>query len=332
MVALLGTLSVLMIARIGRRLFRSTLLGCVAGLLLAVDGLHFVHSRTALLDLHPHVLGARGVRRAADRPRPRRGNGWPSGRPGRRPGRRLRPRARAAARGGSLAGVCLGLACATKWSGPVLRRRLRPDDRAAGTSAPAGRPASAGPASAPWSRDAGPAFVSLVLVAIAVYLASLDRLVPRSATTPTCATGRSDNPGTAVVPDALRSLWHYHHGSVGLPHRTWIVPPVPVQPVGLDAARPPGLVLLRGPEAGRDGCKVEECSQAITALGTPAIWWAGVPRAPRCCSSSGSGGATGAPARSWPGSPAATCPGSSSRTARSTPSTRWPSCRGWCSP
>ncbi|PWS45995.1 phospholipid carrier-dependent glycosyltransferase, partial [Streptomyces sp. FT05W] len=51
MVALLGTLSVLMLCRIGRRLFRSTFLGCLAGTLLAVDGLHFVMSRTALLDL-----------------------------------------------------------------------------------------------------------------------------------------------------------------------------------------------------------------------------------------------------------------------------------------
>ena len=50
MVALAGTLAVLMTARIGRRLFRSTLLGCVAGLLITVDGLAFVHSRTALLD------------------------------------------------------------------------------------------------------------------------------------------------------------------------------------------------------------------------------------------------------------------------------------------
>ena len=50
MVALIGTLAVLMIARIGRRLFRSTLLGCVAGLLLTVDGLAYVHARTALLD------------------------------------------------------------------------------------------------------------------------------------------------------------------------------------------------------------------------------------------------------------------------------------------
>ena len=51
MTALLGTLSVLMLCRIGRRLFRSTFLGCLAGALLAVDGLHFVMSRTALLDL-----------------------------------------------------------------------------------------------------------------------------------------------------------------------------------------------------------------------------------------------------------------------------------------
>src|SRR3954471_3535100 len=50
MVAVTGTLSILMIARIGRRLFRSTLLGCVAALLLSVDAMEFVHSRTALLD------------------------------------------------------------------------------------------------------------------------------------------------------------------------------------------------------------------------------------------------------------------------------------------
>src|SRR5690606_31017050 len=50
MTALLGTLSVLMLCRIGRRLFRSTFLGCLAGALMAVDGLHFVMSRTALLD------------------------------------------------------------------------------------------------------------------------------------------------------------------------------------------------------------------------------------------------------------------------------------------
>ncbi|MFD2348771.1 phospholipid carrier-dependent glycosyltransferase [Nonomuraea ferruginea] len=49
--ALVGTLSILMLARVARRMTRSTLLGCFAGLLLALDGLHFVLSRTALLDI-----------------------------------------------------------------------------------------------------------------------------------------------------------------------------------------------------------------------------------------------------------------------------------------
>ena len=50
-VAVVGTLAILMTARIMRRMTRSTLLGCVAGLLMALDGLEFVLSRTAILDI-----------------------------------------------------------------------------------------------------------------------------------------------------------------------------------------------------------------------------------------------------------------------------------------
>src|SRR3984885_9188341 len=49
--ALIGSLAILLLARIARRMTRSTLLGCIAGLLLALDGLEFVMSRTALLDI-----------------------------------------------------------------------------------------------------------------------------------------------------------------------------------------------------------------------------------------------------------------------------------------
>src|SRR5262249_19477886 len=49
--AMVGSLSILLLARIARRMTRSTLLGCFAGLLLALDGLEFVMSRTALLDI-----------------------------------------------------------------------------------------------------------------------------------------------------------------------------------------------------------------------------------------------------------------------------------------
>jgi dolichyl-phosphate-mannose-protein mannosyltransferase len=46
-----GTLAILLMCRIARRMTRSTLLGCIAGLLMALDGLEFVLSRTGILDI-----------------------------------------------------------------------------------------------------------------------------------------------------------------------------------------------------------------------------------------------------------------------------------------
>src|SRR5690625_6448179 len=51
MAALLGSLTVLLLARTATHLFDSSIFGAAAGFLLAVDGLHLVHSRTALLDI-----------------------------------------------------------------------------------------------------------------------------------------------------------------------------------------------------------------------------------------------------------------------------------------
>ena len=49
--AVVGSLAILILARTARRLTGSTLLGCFAGLLLALDGLEFVQSRIAMLDI-----------------------------------------------------------------------------------------------------------------------------------------------------------------------------------------------------------------------------------------------------------------------------------------
>jgi dolichyl-phosphate-mannose-protein mannosyltransferase len=49
--AFFGSLAILLMCRITRRLTRSTLLGCLAGLLLSLDGLEFVLSRTGILDI-----------------------------------------------------------------------------------------------------------------------------------------------------------------------------------------------------------------------------------------------------------------------------------------
>jgi dolichyl-phosphate-mannose-protein mannosyltransferase len=49
--AVFGTLAVLVMCRVARRFTRSTLLGCLAGLLMSLDGLEFMLSRTGILDI-----------------------------------------------------------------------------------------------------------------------------------------------------------------------------------------------------------------------------------------------------------------------------------------
>ncbi|MDQ1625546.1 MAG: dolichyl-phosphate-mannose-protein mannosyltransferase [Actinomycetota bacterium] len=268
MVALLGTLSVLMIARIGRRLFRSTLLGCIAGLLLSVDGLHYVHSRTALLDpiLMFWALAAFGAL-LIDRDKSRRlladrlDDVDPLG-----PYLGLRPWRIAA-------GVFLGLACATKWSGlwfiVVFGLMTVLWDLGARRSAGVPRPYVGA-----LVRDAGTAFASLVFVALAVYLASWTGwfLGGHDAYLRYWA---QDNPGPSYVPDALRSLWHYHHDAWNFHRDLHSFHPYRSSPWGWIVLARPVSYYYESPGRGTGGCDVDKCSQAITALGTPAIWWAG---------------------------------------------------------
>ncbi len=113
--AVIGTLSVLLLARIIRRMTRSTMLGCAAGLLLALDGLELVLSRTAILDIFLMfwVLAAFGLL-VIDRDRTiaRLADAAGADSPQDPAGPKLGIRWLRVA-----AGLCLGAACATKWSG-----------------------------------------------------------------------------------------------------------------------------------------------------------------------------------------------------------------------
>jgi dolichyl-phosphate-mannose--protein O-mannosyl transferase len=111
MAALVGSLTILVLARAARRMTRSTLLGCLAGVLLALDALHVVLSRTALLDVFLAfwvVAGFACLLADRDWARLRLEAAYQAGvreaRLGWRPWRLA-------------AGLCLGAALATKWSG-----------------------------------------------------------------------------------------------------------------------------------------------------------------------------------------------------------------------
>jgi dolichyl-phosphate-mannose--protein O-mannosyl transferase len=113
--AVVGTLAILMLARIVRRMTRSTMLGCAAGLLLALDGLELVLSRTAILDIFLMfwVLAAFGLL-VIDRDRTvaRMTAADAAQAPGDVTGPGLGIRWLRVA-----AGLCLGAAVATKWNG-----------------------------------------------------------------------------------------------------------------------------------------------------------------------------------------------------------------------
>ncbi|GAA3099456.1 dolichyl-phosphate-mannose--protein mannosyltransferase [Streptomyces rectiviolaceus] len=287
MTAVLGTLSVLMLCRIGRRLFRSTFLGCLAGGLLAVDGLHFVMSRTALLDqvLMFFVLAAFGCFLIdRDKARERLAAGLPKDEDGIvRPDAYVAETLRLGWRPWRwAAGLCLGLAFGTKWNGlyimvffclmtvlwDVGSRRVAGAER---------------PYRAVLKRDVFPAFVSTVPVAIGTYVLSWLGWI----LSPTDGSGgyyrnwaATDGKGGSwtFLPDWLRSLWHYEHAvydfHVGLssPHTyqsnpwSWIVDGRPVS------------YFYESPLPGKDGCPsgtAEKCAREVLALGTPMLWWAG---------------------------------------------------------
>ncbi|OIJ63824.1 dolichyl-phosphate-mannose--protein mannosyltransferase [Streptomyces mangrovisoli] len=286
MTAVLGTLSVLMLCRIGRRLFRSTFLGCLAGALLAVDGLAFVMSRTSLLDgvLEFFVLGAFGCLLIdRDRARERLAAALPADPDGRvRPDEHIAETLRLGWRPWRWgAGVLLGLAIGTKWNGLYILAAFCVLallwDVGARRVAGARRPYTA-----VLLHDTGITFLATVPVAIAVYLMSWIGWI----LSPSDGTGgyfrnwaATDGKGGhwTFLPDWLRSLWHYEHEvykfHVGLttPHTyqsnpwSWLVLGRPVS------------YFYESPDPGTAGCPSDagqKCAREVLALGTPLLWWA----------------------------------------------------------
>lgn len=263
--AIASVLSVLLLGRIMLRLTGSPLLATIAAGILALDGLHIVVARTALLDgfLMLFVLAAFGallIDRDSTRARYR-SDGLP-------PGLAIMQGWHWIRGWRLLAGVLLGLACAVKWSAlwyvaafglltvawEVRNRRLAGAHR-------------------PWRsmlrNDAVPAFIAVVGVGAITYLFAWSGWIFTDD-----GWGRDWRPeGGSLFPQWASALWHYHAQMLTF-H------------VGLDAEHPyesspwGWLLQIRPTSFAYDnelaGCGAERCSAAVLAVGTPPIWWAGV--------------------------------------------------------
>lgn len=276
--AVAGTIMVVVLIRVTRRMTGSTVLACMAGLLLTLDGLHFVQSRVAMLDifLAAWILGAFACL-VADRDAVRRRlavtdddelTGW-GPRLGWRPWRLA-------------AGVCLGAAVATKWSAlyyiAVLLLMAFAWEVGARRTAGVGAPVRA-----TIVRSGALTLAVLIVLPAAVYLLSWFGWFA-SSTADQLAWDRNwaqDNPASGLVglvPDGLRSWWHYHvaqfefHDGLRDKHN------YQSHPIGwLLLVRPVSYYYPTGIGPGDYGCEVASCSREVLALGTPAIWWAVIP-------------------------------------------------------
>jgi dolichyl-phosphate-mannose--protein O-mannosyl transferase len=275
--AILGTLLILVVARAGRRLFRSTFLGCAAALLLAVDGTAIALSRVALLDgiLAFFVVVAfacllvdrdHARRTLAERlhttPRDERGR-WIGAGPwlGWRPWR-------------IAAGLMLGCALGTKWSALwfIAAFGVMSVLWDAAARRTAGLPQ---PFTAMLKRDALPAFATLVVLAVVVYLATWTGwFLSEDGWDRTWADDRTTS--WPFIPDAVRSLWHWHasmfnfHATLTSSHPYesnawgWLLQTRPTAIHYSDVAN----------------CGADQCTSAITALGNPVLWWSAVAALP----------------------------------------------------
>jgi len=268
-----GSLAILMTARIARRMTRSTLLGCVAGLLLSLDGLEFVMSRTALLDvfLMFWVLAAFGCL-VIDRDQARaRLAGAMQRRPPDDAGPRLGVRWWRL-----LAGACLGLACASKWNGiwfiPAFAAMSVAWDIGARRAAGLSRAVYGG-----LVRDGRWVLASLAAVPVVTYVAAWSGWLFTK-------TGYDRNWAalhgihTPVI-SALVSLFEYNKAMLAFDNSVTTHHPYESQPwTWLVLSRPVSYYYLPY-SFGQSGCQApgrNSCSQEVLAIGTPMIWWVSI--------------------------------------------------------
>jgi len=277
--AVVGVLAVALLMLIAWKLFGSLLLATIAGFLMAIDGHAIVMARIALLDnsvMFFTLLGFGAIlldrswhaRRLAEWIASRRANGIDSSWG---PTLWWRPWLLAA-------GLAFGLAISVKWSGAYFLAAF--GIYVVVTDALARRRAGI-PfwISATLLKQAPANFLLMVPIALATFLVSWSGWFVTSggydrqwaATSGVAWTGP-----LGWVPAALQSFWHYqveaynYHVGLETPH------PYQSNPLTWLLMTRPTSFYFSGTSLGQNGCDFSNCSEAITSIANPIIWWAAV--------------------------------------------------------
>ena len=277
-----GTLLIMVTIRLVRRASKSTLIGGLAGILLTFDGLEFVMSRTALLDIFVAFFVVAAVAcLVADRE-------WFRNRLARFLERREIPDL-----GGQFgpalvvrpwriaAWVCFGLALGSKWNAlyPLAAFALLSLAWDVGARRLAGAGARAKLAII---RDGIPAFLSLVVVGLLVYVATWSGwLLTSGGYDRDWGAQHPESPTVRLLGKPLASLlhyqydiWNFHTGDfINQAQHTYRADPggwlIVARPIGIDA--------VNDIKPGTDGCLgPDNCIRVISGVGTPALWWVAV--------------------------------------------------------
>jgi len=274
--AIVGVLAVALVCVLAYALFRSTVLATLAGALMAIDGLAIVMSRTALLDnslMFLTLLGFGAV--LLDRRQSRaRLDAWLAGRADAArstdwgPALWWRPWLMAAA-------LLLGLATAVKWSGiyflavfavytlvvdAVARRRAGVTFWASSTL----------------FRQGPVSFLLTVPIAALAYVASWAGWFATSGGYYRDWANQNGDATASWLPGALQSFWHYqvsiYQTNLGqeTPHS------YQANPLSWLLLVRPTAFYYRGTAQGDDGCDFGTCSEFITSLANPVLWWLSV--------------------------------------------------------
>ena len=281
--AIVGVLAVALVCLIAFALFRSTVLATIAGGLMAIDGLAIVMSRTALLDNSLMLLTLLGVGAIIlDRGQSERLlQGWINRRTD-------AARIRSTDWGPALwrrpwlitAAALFGLASGVKWSGlyflagfliytllveAVARRR-------AGIAFWA--------SSVVFRQAPVTALLTLPVAALAYLSTWTGWLVTRGGYNRDWAALQAKNGASGILSfdlgRALQSLWHYqqeiYNSNIGQhsPHN------YAANPLGWLALIRPTAFFYRGTTLGQNGCTIADCSEYVTSIANPLLWWLAV--------------------------------------------------------